>query len=64
MNDADIEMAQLQEVADHSSALARNGLCTHGWYKAPVGEPATCLHCGKVFLNAADLWDERSELLA
>lgn len=61
--DADLEMAELQAAANHESRLRKMGICTHSWYKAPTGQPATCNHCGKVFPTEAHLLEERREAL-
>lgn len=67
MNDADIEMADLQSAANHESSLRRKGICSHGWFQGTTGQPngpAKCNHCGKQFASVADLMDERAELMA
>jgi len=32
-NDADIDTARLNEIADHAARLERKGICTHGHIK-------------------------------
>jgi hypothetical protein len=61
MNDADIEMAHLQSIADRESDLARQGICCHGHIMAPPEEKlARCVQCGKV-ATWEELMDERDE---
>jgi hypothetical protein len=62
LNDADIEMAELEAAGRRSSALRKRGICDHGWLQ--VGEPTTCLHCGKSFPNADAAYEERREILS
>lgn len=68
--DADIEMAQLQAVANRESRLWKRGICAHGWLQGPPG-PATapttvwtCLYCGKTWATEAECRAEREEILA
>jgi hypothetical protein len=61
--DADLEMAELQAAANRESRLRKAGICTHGWYKAPAGQPATCNHCGKIFNTESALLESRKEAL-
>lgn len=63
VRDADIEMAGLQEAANHAARLRKRGICTHGWAKVPDVGPAKCLECGKVFACADDLYADRRELM-
>jgi hypothetical protein len=68
--DADIEMATLQERANLESRLRKKGICTHGWIQGPpgpVGKPttvATCNHCNKVWPTVEAAHEERAEILA
>ena len=63
-NDANIEMAALQDTANRSDALASRGICTHGWIQHDfIGSGATCKDCGKVFADVEDLYSEREDLL-
>jgi hypothetical protein len=61
MNDADIQMAHLTEIAKRSERLKGRGICTHGWVKGDA--PSTCLECGKTFKTFNDLLDERNDRL-
>lgn len=60
--DADFEMAELEDAARQASAMRRAGKCTHGWSQglaadgtwrgdgpAPAPGQALCLHCGAHF---------------
>lgn len=64
LQDSDLEMASLTAQANRESRLAARGLCCHGWYKAPFGQPAVCLDCGKTFATEKALNAERYERLA
>lgn len=69
MNDADIEMAELQAGADLESHLCKNGICTHGRLQGPPGPKSkptnvcTCLHCGKTWPTTEEAHEERQEIL-
>lgn len=58
--DADFEMAELQNAAKREARLRKKGICTHGWYNSKT---ATCNHCGKVFESEAHLLEDRRENL-
>ena len=62
IKDADIEMADLQAQANTISQLAKSGICFHGHYKAPIGEPCICFRCGKIFETEVQLIAEYEEL--
>lgn len=70
MNDADIEMAELEYAANREARLRRKGICAHGAYQGPPGPPNkptsvfTCFDCGKVFQTEEELHEERQEILA
>lgn len=59
LTDADIEMGDLIDSAEHDSALKRRGICTHGWQQGGVdsagnlrsGSCVKCLECGGVFAS-------------
>lgn len=59
MNDADIEMMHLTEIARRSEAARKRGKCAHGWVQG-----STCKECGKVFPSFEALLDERNELIS
>ena len=65
LQDADIEMHDLEQAARHQSALKRKGICVHGWRK--IGQwpdkTCTCLDCGRVFATEADCDEETREIL-
>jgi hypothetical protein len=63
LQDADIEMAELTAAGNRSARLRRQGICDHGWLKAPVGQPATCNDCGAVFPSAEDAYAARRTVL-
>lgn len=63
IQDADIESAELHAEANRQARLKRKGICLHNWIKAPPGQPAVCLDCGKSFPTEAELNEERRELL-
>jgi len=65
MNDADIETAHMNAIADHESRLAKKGICCHGHLQCAPGNgrkdgKALCLMCGKI-ADEEELWDEREE---
>ena len=61
MNDADIEMRELEIAANRIARLKRRGICCHGWYKTiPI---VRCNECGKEFPDVAALHEERDQLL-
>ncbi len=41
------------------AALAKGGICTHGWLFAPPYGQAKCNDCGKVFKDRAHAYAER-----
>lgn len=61
-SDADIETAQLTHTGNTIGRLRRRGICLHGWICAPAKGPATCNDCGKVWLSADVLFEERHDL--
>src|SRR5262245_18390491 len=69
IRDADIEMAELQEVADRSARLRKRGICTHGWLQGPPGPPSAprtdciCHHCGKTWPTVDEAIEEGRRLL-
>lgn len=57
LNDADIEMNELNREADRISEIEKTH-CTHGWRQgSPSGGSVKCLNCGKIFKS----WDEIEE---
>jgi len=61
LQDADIEMADLNATADRHARLAAKGICTHGWLQTrPI---VKCKDCGQEFasveaaMEAADMAD-------
>lgn len=71
MNDADIEMAHLEEAARHESALKRMGICAHGWRQryTPTHRPdlrpgqIQCLDCKVIFDSEEEANEARAEAL-
>lgn len=67
IQDADIEMADLQREIGRLARLRKLGYCDHGWYQGPpgpAGNPTsvfTCHHCGKVFKTEAELIEDGRE---
>ena len=67
--DADLEMAELQALANREARLRARGLCTHGWLQGPPGPPnhptqvVTCLDCGQVFPSFEAAHSAREALL-
>ena len=67
IQDADIEMADLQREAGRLARLRKLGFCGHGWVQGPPGpvrKPTsvwTCLDCGKVFETEAELIEDGRE---
>jgi hypothetical protein len=62
VQDADIEMADLEASAARSSARAKRGICDHGWTQGKPDGTVVCLHCGHVFASqeeAYEAWDNR-----
>ncbi len=62
MNDADVEMTQLEYTGDRATYLKRKGICLHGQAFTPDHGPSKCLECGKEFPSAGHFWAERDEL--
>lgn len=64
MNDADIEMAELEAAASRNDALRRNGICPHTWTKGKPGPglqgPHVCLDCGFEMATNEDLFDAQA----
>jgi len=53
MNDADIEMGNLEAIADREDDLKDQGICCHGFRRTAPGNGRTdgktvCIECGKV----------------
>lgn len=69
IQDADIEMADLQAAANREARLRKRGICTHGWLQGPPGPPdapttvATCLHCGQTWPTIDDAHEARRAAL-
>ena len=68
--DADFDMRSLQAAGARSSALKKRGICDHGWL-APANPSSfhtgadysmVCNHCGKVFANEEQAYEERRQL--
>ena len=64
MNDADIEMMELERAGNIFARLKRKGICLHGWVCAPIGKEARCNECGKVWPTAWQMEDEQRNLRA
>lgn len=66
--DADLEMASLQEAGNTIARLRKRGICTHGWIQGPPGPASkpttvwTCHHCGKTWPTEVALRDEEEEI--
>jgi len=56
-NDADYEMAALEEAGERNTYLKNKGVCTHGWWQVNKDNTATCLHCDKKFKSEEELRD-------
>lgn len=69
IQDADIEMASLNESANLISRLRKRGVCVHGSVQGPPGpkdKPTsvwTCLDCGKTWDSEAAHYAEYRELM-
>lgn len=63
MNDADLEMAHLEELGNRSAALKKRGICTHGYFQVMEDKTAECLDCGKTFPSSEHLHEEATERL-
>lgn len=63
-SDADLEMREIALAAHNISELKKKGICTHGWYFAPVGGKANCKECGAIFENEAALLLDTETALA
>jgi len=69
LQDADLEMNELNRLANQESTLKKNGKCTHGWRQTgmgligqvPLGK-TKCLECGKIS-TWEELEEERKSLL-
>ena len=67
MNDADIQMAQLNQVARNIDRFEAGGGCAHGHRRYVPGQPLygdqrECVRCGKVGTDAeldADFFDQQ-----
>ena len=64
LQDADLEMSLLQDLANRDKHAKAQGRCTHGWRRnhSGNGTRVECLHCGKI-ATAGTLDEERAELL-
>ena len=49
--DADLEMAGLQNLARRESQLKKQGICAHGWCQGHPDGTVTCNECKEVFPN-------------
>ena len=50
MSSANALQAKFDRLGDRIADLKKQGICTHGWLKTPIGQSeTTCLDCGKVF---------------
>jgi hypothetical protein len=63
VNDADLEMAELEAAAAHEARLRKRGRCPHGWRHAPDNGPVTCLDCGATFPDIEAAEEARREVL-
>jgi hypothetical protein len=69
IQDADIEMRDLQASANRETRLRRQGICTHGWLQCPPGPASkptkvvTCLHCGQTWATEDEAHEARREAL-
>lgn len=71
MNDADIQMAQIQSLANHESRLRKKGICAHGYRQGytPTCRPdlkpgqVQCLDCKAIFNSEEEVNDARREAL-
>jgi len=63
--DADLEMARLEDSANHEARLKAKGICAHSNARGrKMGTAVICLDCGKRFTDFDELAEERSEILA
>jgi hypothetical protein len=60
LRDADIEMWELEEAANHEAALKKIGKCPHSWRNSRTCE---CYDCGKKFNSIEEMDEERFEIL-
>lgn len=68
LNDADIEMRELEASAEHDAGLRRLGVCVHGWTQGGVdtagnphsGDCVKCLDCGRVYASLGDMEHARA----
>jgi len=61
--DADIEMADLQDIADREDRLRAKGICCHGSLHTFDDGTCECCDCGEKFNGTGDAWDARDNLL-
>lgn len=67
LQDADIEMRELEQAANRVHKARKRGICDHSWYQGPPGPPNaptnvfTCHHCGEVFQTESELWESTLE---
>lgn len=63
--DADYQMAALEEVGRRASRLKKKGVCVHGSSVRNLDGTVTCREpgCGKVFASQEELLQERDRLL-
>jgi hypothetical protein len=63
LNDADIEMAELAQLAHTADAARRAGRCPHGGFQGRADGSVTCLDCGQEFPSEDELHAARAEVL-
>ena len=63
-NDADIEMAQLEEAGNRAARLRKRGICDHGWLQGHPDGTVTCNHCGKVFASFDAAYAAHDEVMS
>ena len=60
--DADFEMSALQAAGNRSAALAKQGVCDHGWLRVENGL-TVCNHCESTFANHETAYKARVRVL-
>ena len=63
IQDADIEMADLEDAGNRAAALQKRGICSHGWYQGKPDDSIVCRDCGTAFPNAQAHEDARADML-